>query len=171
MGQQAVQFDFESVQMDRGGMGRRFDRPCSGAHSDAHTAGYPVAEGVNVSACYSRQVKCWKIAMPNKLHTPAMDRQVKCCWEANRWIAVELGGQLATIGDDWRWLASSGGWRRLTQDGTDVESPSGVPAELHQRTGRQFVRWIAGYPLFRCSGQDRSYRDSCFPWLCCGALT
>ena len=30
------------------------------------------------------------------------------CWEANRWIAVELGGQLDTICDDRWWLASDG---------------------------------------------------------------
>ena len=46
------------------------------------------------------------------------------CWEAIRWNALELGGQLATIGVGVEWRRLVGGWRRLAQDGTNVESPS-----------------------------------------------
>ena len=49
---QAIQFDFESVEMERGETGKRFNRPCSVADSDAHTAGYLVAR-----TSYSRQMK------------------------------------------------------------------------------------------------------------------
>ena len=34
--------------MERGGTGRSFDTPCSGADSNAHTVGHPVAERVKI---------------------------------------------------------------------------------------------------------------------------
>ena len=72
---QAVQFDSEldseSVAMERGVTGTRFDRPCSDADSDAHNVGYPVAKGVNVVGARELFTP-EEIAMPNKLHTPAM---------------------------------------------------------------------------------------------------
>ena len=69
---------------------------------------------------------------------------------------VELGGQLAVFDVDWWYLASIGvEWRQMAQEGTDVESlsgvcgggvewrrtvagvgnSSGVPAEWNQGTG------------------------------------
>ena len=43
-------------------------------------------------------------------------------------------------GVEWHRMASDGGgWCRVTLQGTDVESPSGVSAELYQRTVWQFV--------------------------------
>ena len=59
----------------------------------------------------------------------------------------------------------------MAQEGTNVESPSGVCAELHQRTGRYFALQTAGHQLFCCFRQVRSNQDSFFPWLCCGVST
>ena len=122
--------------MERGGTGRRFHRPCSGADSDAHTVGYPVTKGVNAHELFTPNA----LVCDAQQVSYATDGQTsKGCWEASRWIAVEWRGVIVSTGGGWRRMASNGGWRRLTQEGTDVQNPPGVRAELNQRTGRQFV--------------------------------
>ena len=109
-GLQAVQFEFESVEMERGGTGRRFDRPCSDPDSDGHTVGYPVTNGVNVGAheLFTQKENC----DAEQASFASDGRTRESCWEACRWITVELSGQLATFGVDWWCWASNGvdGW-------------------------------------------------------------
>ena len=98
--------------MEGGGTERRFDRPCSDADSDSHTVGCPVAKGVNVGV--------HELFTPNEMlencdaqqASHASDGQTnKTCWEASRRAAAEQGEQKTTLVDDWRWVASIGGWR------------------------------------------------------------
>ena len=92
--------------MERGGTERRFDKPCSDADSDAHTVGYPVAKGANVGA--HELFTPEEIAMPNKLHTPAMDGQEKA-------VGKRADGLQSSWVDSWlrwrRWVAGVE-WRR-----------------------------------------------------------
>ena len=97
-----VDFEFpvESVELERGGTGRRFDRPCSDADSDAHAVGYTVTSGVNVGANGLFTSK--EIAMPSKLDTPAMDGQEKA-------VGKRADGSQSSWVDSWLCSTSSGG--------------------------------------------------------------
>ena len=159
---QAVQFDFEfeSVELERGETGRRFDRSCSDADSDAHAVGHTVTNGV----------KCWRTrAVHAKGNCDAQQVSYasdgwtrESSWEACRWI-TELGGQIPMFDVDWWhlasngvewWLASNGvewtrrmggvdGWRRKASngvnEGTDVNCRSGVCGD-----GVEWRRVVAG---------------------------
>ena len=90
--------------------------------------GYLVTKGVNVGAHELFTPKA--LAMPSKLHTPAMDGQ-ECCWEACIWITVELGGQQATLGVDWWCLASIGvDWHKRALTWKFVKGPSRISAQV-----------------------------------------
>ena len=94
----------------------------------------------------SRAIHAKKKAMPNELHTPALDGQEKAVVKRAGCITVELGVRRATFGVDWWcfassrfecrrvvavverrrmefewWMASNvDGWRRMASDGTPI---------------------------------------------------
>ena len=83
-----------------------------------------------VRTSQSRQMKWRKNYNAQQASIASDGRTSESCWEACRWITVDLGGQLTTIG--WWWLASTGRRcrmasigrrRRMAQEGTDVEVP------------------------------------------------
>ena len=67
------EFEFESVELERDGTGRRFDRPCSDADSDAHAVVYILIIGVDDGV--------HELFTPRKLRCPARLRSQNC-WRA-----------------------------------------------------------------------------------------
>ena len=99
-----VDWELQSIQlMERDWTGRMFDRPCSDAESDAHSVGYFFANRNVVAHEPSTRAE---IAMPNKLHTPAMDKQVKAAGKRTNGLQSSLVDSWPRFGVDW-WLAPS----------------------------------------------------------------
>ena len=65
------EFEFESVELEREGTGRRFDRPCSDADSDAHAVAFFFMIGVDDGV--------HELFTPRKLRCPARLR-------SQRWV-------------------------------------------------------------------------------------
>ena len=100
-GLQAAQLDFdfalESVELERGGTGRRFDRLRFDAVSDAHAVGCAVTNGLSAEA----------IAMPSKFHTPAMDGRGKAVGS----VQMEYSRVVTSV--EWRRVVDGVEWRRV----------------------------------------------------------
>ena len=84
-----LEIELESAELERVGMGRSVDRPCSDADSDAHAVGYTSIIGVSV------------VHELRKLRCPAK-------FTSQRWAdTTKLLGVVASNGVEW-WLASNG---------------------------------------------------------------